>query len=218
MAKNEITSQDLKKMLSFVAGRIEKEEAHLNSLDAAIGDGDHGITMRLGFQAIRAKLNELDQVSMDMLLVESGLAFMGATGGAIGVVLGKMLMAAGKSLKGKERMGSDEFKILLCAMESSVSNSGKIKCGDKTILDALSSACQVEYGPDPSLTETISAAAAAAESGARKTSHMVCRVGRASRLGDRTLGHPDPGALSFSLILHAMADWLHDSDQRTQSA
>ena len=196
-------------MLSAVAKRIAAEEARLNSLDAAIGDGDHGITMRLGFEAINRKLAETDhQADIATLLGESGMAFMGATGGAIGVVLGKMLLAAGRSLKEARLFRAREFKSMLTAMEASVASSGKVKIGDKTIFDAVSAACGVLSGNEESLAEAVGEAATAAESAALETASMLCRVGRASRLGERSLGHPDPGAASFSLILRAMSDWI----------
>jgi dihydroxyacetone kinase len=136
------------------------------------------------------------------------MAFMSATGGASGVVFGKMFMAGGRSLKGLRQFGPPEFKSLLKAMESSVSSSGKVKPGDKTVLDAVASAFQSIADTEAPLLEVFTKAAAASEAAAQGTANMLCRVGRASRLGDRALGHPDPGAVSFSIILRAMADWL----------
>src|SRR5712692_5970012 len=200
-----ITSRELREILTFVSDRIVHEEPRLNSLDAALGDGDHGITMRIGFQAIRRKLDELDpQAGFDTILGEAGMTFMSATGGAIGVILGKMFMAGGRSLKGSSRFGTAELTALLKSMEVSVASSGKDKPGDKTILDAIDGACQaLAQAPDANLLESLTRAALAAETAAQNTANMVCRAGRASRLGDRALGHPDPGAVSFSIVLRA---------------
>lgn len=196
-------------MLRSVAARIIAEESRLNSLDAAVGDGDHGITMRLGFEAVNRKLPDMDlQAGFGKIFEECGTAFMGATGGAIGVVLGKMLMAAGRPLKDAGQVGAPEFKSMLTAMEASASNSGKVKNCDKTILDAVSGARMSLSGDEESFSEAAAKAASAAELAALNTANMVCRVGRASRLGERALGHPDPGAVSFSIILRAMSDWL----------
>jgi dihydroxyacetone kinase-like protein len=193
----------------FAAGRLTEEEAHLNSLDAAIGDGDHGITMQLGFAAVVRKLGELDaQAGIDRLLSEAGMAFMAATGGASGVVFGKMFMAGGRSLNGIRQFGPPELKSLLKVMELSVSSAGKVKLGDKTVLDAVASACHSIADSEDTLLKAFTKAATAAEAAAQGTANMICRVGRASRLGERSLGHPDPGAVSFSIILRAMADWL----------
>ena len=196
-------------MMVFVAGEIAQEEVHLNSLDAALGDGDHGITMQLGFEAVVRKFGEVDaQAGIDRLLDEAGRAFMAATGGASGVVFGKMFMAGAGSLKGTRRFGPPEFRSLLKAMESSASSAGKVRPGDKTVLDAVAGACQSVADSDDTLLKAFRKAATAAEAGAEGTTNMICRVGRASRLGERSLGHPDPGAVSFSIILRAMADWL----------
>jgi dihydroxyacetone kinase phosphoprotein-dependent L subunit len=207
-----ITAQDLRSVLSRVAQKIAERESYLNSLDAATGDGDHGITMRLGFQAVVRKLSELDsQAGMDVIWREAGMAFMGASGGAIGVILGKMLMAGGNSLRGAQHLGAPEFRNMLGAMETAIANAGKAKPGDKTILDAVHGANLALAGPEATTDDLpllVSQAAQAAKRAAQDTAGMVCRVGRASRLGDRTLGCPDPGAVSFSLILGEMAEWL----------
>jgi len=209
MFETGISAQEFREMIIFVAGKIAEEEVHLNSLDAALGDGDHGITMQLGFEAVVRKLGELDaEAGIDRLLDEAGMAFMAATGGASGVVFGKMSMAGARSLKGSPRFGPREFKSLMKAIESSVSSAGKVKPGDKTVLDAVASACQSISESEDTLLEAFSKAATAAEAAAERTANMICRVGRASRLGERSLGHPDPGAISFSIILRAMADWL----------
>ena len=209
MSETGIGVQDFREMIVFVAGKIAKEEVHLNSLDAALGDGDHGITMQLGFEAVVRKLGELDaQAGIDRLLDEAGMAFMAATGGASGVVFGKMFMGGAHSLKGTRRFGPREFKSLLRAMESSVSGAVKVKPGDKTVLDAVAGACQSIADSEDTLLKAFTKAATAAEAAAQGTANMICRVGRASRLGERSLGHPDPGAVSFSIILRAMADWL----------
>jgi dihydroxyacetone kinase-like protein len=211
-----ITAQNLRQILTSVAQKIIEQESYLNSLDAAVGDGDHGITMRLGFQAIVRKLGELDsQTHMDVMLREAGMAFMGATGGAIGVILGKTLIAAGNALQDASEMGTTEFRKVLGAMEVAIAKAGKAKPGDKTILDAVHGANVALAGlqePADDLPLLVSQAAKAAEAAARDTANLVCRVGRASRLGERTLGCPDPGAVSFSLILGGMAEWLAERE------
>lgn len=201
---------DLRRMLDFAGRKIVAQEDYLNSLDAALGDGDHGITMRLGFCAISNALSELDPAAgPNVVLRRVGMAFMEATGGAIGVILGKMLIAGAGPLEGVQQFGTVEFKILLGEMEMSVIKTGKAKVGDKTILDAVHASNQAAAdAQDADLASVVAKAAQAAEKAAHDTAGMICRVGRASRLGVRTLGCPDPGAVSFSIILRAMADWL----------
>lgn len=215
MATPSISALDVRQMLDFVGRKIVVQEAYLNSLDAAVGDGDHGITMRLGFQAIRDALSELDPgVGLDVIFRKAGMSFMGTAGGAIGVIFGKMLVSAAGPLHGVERFGAVEVKILLREMELAVMNTGKARVGDKTILDAVHAAAM--SSPDAQdtgdMARAVSTAASAAEKAAQDTAGMVCRVGRGSRLGARTLGCPDPGAVSFGIMLRAMADWLAEQD------
>jgi dihydroxyacetone kinase-like protein len=207
MALTAIDRRCLSQMLVFAAGEIARREADLNALDAAVGDGDQGITMRIGFEAIRDRLAQLDpETSIDGILREAGSAFLGATGGAIGVVMGKMLMAIGKALQGVQEIRAPEFRLLLTSMETSVATTGKVKPGDRTILDAIHAAATAGGGKD--LDDAVDLAASAAQEAAQNTADMLCRVGRASRLGNRVLGHPDPGATSFGIILRAMHDWI----------
>jgi dihydroxyacetone kinase-like protein len=195
----------LRDALALAAAKFEQEEGRLNTLDGAIGDGDHGITMRLGFEAIRAELSAPDSgATPDVILRRAGMAFMGATGGAIGVTLGKALSSAGVALRGITRIGPAEFVAMLRSMETAVASVGKVKPGDKTILDAIHAAAAVT--PLPDLIETIRAACLAAERGVEETAGWPCKVGRASRLGERAIGHPDPGAVSFSIFLKAMLE------------
>ena len=210
-SKDGVCSSEFRQMLAAVAVGIQREEAQLNALDAALGDGDHGISMRVSFQAIAQKLHQLGpDARIDLLLRESGMAFMGATGGAIGIVFGKMLIEGSKTLKGVEQLDAPELSRLLSAMCTSAAAGGKVRTGDKTILDAVDAARRsVECErTEASLAETLRSAANAADIAAQGTAQMVCRVGRASRLGERTLGHPDPGAVSFSIILRLMSDWV----------
>jgi dihydroxyacetone kinase-like protein len=197
-------------MVVFVANEIGGREADLNALDAAVGDGDHGITMRIGFEAIRDHLEQLGpNMSIDVILRESGGAFLGATGGAIGVVMGKMLIAGGKALHGFQEIRAPELRVLLISMETSVAATGKVKVGDRTILDAIHAAALATSGCEAKdLDAVLDGAASAAEEAALSTADMLCRVGRASRLGNRVLGHPDPGATSFGIMLRAMHDWM----------
>jgi len=209
MAIAAIDGLGLSQMLVFVADEIARREVELNALDAAVGDGDHGITMRNGFEAIRERLGQLDPAtSIDGILRESGSAFLGATGGAIGVVMGKMLMAGGKALQSVQEIRAPEFRLLLTSMETSVATTGKVKVGDRTILDAIHAAAAACDSGAQDLGAMVELSASAAQEAARSTADMLCRVGRASRLGNRVLGHPDPGATSFGIMLGAMSDWI----------
>jgi phosphoenolpyruvate---glycerone phosphotransferase subunit DhaL len=181
-----LTVSDFRRILLAMADEIIQAESRLNALDAALGDGDHGITMRLGFEAVKHCLALLPEGStFDRCLLESAQAFLAVTGGAIGVILAKMLMGGAGALRGVGELGTPELNSMLAGMESGIAKAGKAKPGDKTILDGVHAAHM----------------ATEAAAMARQTANMVCRIGRASRLGERTLGHPDPGAVSFSIMM-----------------
>ena len=167
MAISAIDQNRLSQMLIFVAGEVTRREAELNALDAAVGDGDHGITMRAGFDAIHDRLGQLDPATpIGGILRESGGAFLSATGGAIGVVMGKMLMAGGKALQGVQEIRAPEFQLLLTALEASVAATGKVKPGARTILDAIhgaAAATAAEDGAAKDLDTMVGRAASAAE-------------------------------------------------------
>jgi dihydroxyacetone kinase len=170
--------------------------------------------MRNGFDAIRDRLGQLDpETSIGGILRESGTAFLGATGGAIGVVMGKMLLAGGKALPDVRDIRAPEFRRLLTSMETSVATTGKVKPGDRTILDAIHAAAAAATSSDSNdLGVVVDLSASAAAQAARRTADMLCRVGRSSRLGNRVLGHPDPGASSFAIMLRAMHQWITSPD------
>lgn len=195
----------LKDALVLATAKFHQAEGRLNELDGAIGDGDHGITVRIGFEAIRTAIGALDDdATPEAILRASGSAFMGATGGAIGVIFGRALSAGGIALRGTPQVGPAEFVAMLKGMENAVATAGKVKPGDKTILDSIHAAAAVV--PGPGMVETMRDAYLAAERAAEETAEWTCKVGRASRLGDRAIGHPDPGAVSFSIFLKALLE------------
>ena len=201
-----MTPAEFRRALIAMADAIIASEARLNALDAAAGDGDHGITMRLGFVAVKSRLAQIEEnAGFDRLLMESAQAFMGVTGGAIGVILAKMLMGGATALRDIQVIGPAQFSAMLNGMEAAIAKAGKAKPGDKTILDAVHAAAEAAWDSKEELPQTLAAAATAADTAAAQTAEIVCRVGRASRLGDRTLGHPDPGAVSFSIMMRALA-------------
>ncbi len=212
MGEPTIRAIELREILRFVSEEITKEEARLNALDAAIGDGDHGTTVRIGFQAVRKSVeNAPEDGNISAIIGNAGRAFMGVTGGAIGIILGRMIISGQEALKGRESLGGDELKRWLDAMESTIIAVGKAAPGDKTILDAVHAArvaVSASVSQGHNLTETLLAASQAADRAARETATMICKVGRASRLGERTLGHPDPGAVTFSILVDAFYRWV----------
>jgi phosphoenolpyruvate---glycerone phosphotransferase subunit DhaL len=204
-----ITGPQLRHIFEHLSEVFSAEEAHLIALDSAIGDGDHGITMRLGFQAVQKELAKLPpDVSVEELWTYAGKTFMRSTGGAMGVLLGRAFCAAGAAMTGAAAVGPAELRAGFAAMEKAVANTGKAQPGDKTILDALHAAntALAAAEKNSSVSALLQTAAEAAQHAALATAGMHCRTGRASKLGDRALGHADPGATSFSILVRTMAE------------
>lgn len=212
MKETTIGAIELREILRFVSEAVTKEESRLNALDAAIGDGDHGITVRSGFQAVGKSVENTEcGADISAILGNAGRAFMDATGGAIGIILGRMLLCGQRALKGRGTLGTDELECWLNAMESTIAEVGGAKPGDKTILDAVHAAriaVSVSALEGNNIVEALLAASQAADRAARNTATMLCKVGRASRLGERALGHPDPGAVTFSIVMDSFYRWL----------
>lgn len=207
-----MNSTGIRQLLAAAAEALAREESRLNALDSAIGDGDHGITMRIGFEAVKQSLELLPPDSLPgQILTASGRTFMDSTGGAIGILLGRALTASGEAIHGRRTVGTPEWKLCFQAMEQAVASTGRAKPGDKTMLDAIHAVNQtLSTMEDVESPELLRRAADAAERAAEATASMRCQMGRASRLGDRALGHPDPGAVSFSVMTRALADRARD--------
>ncbi len=186
----------LRECVLAAADAVEAARDELCRLDSVAGDGDHGVTMSLAARAVRKALAESPDAAGPDLLVKVAMAA-GSVGGASGPVYAAAIVAVAGV------MGSDPAAPLVAygeAAERAISNLGHAKPGDKTILDALHPAVDaLRDGRD------VVAAAAAARAGADASADLVARVGRASRLGERSRGLADPGAMSLAIILEAVA-------------
>jgi len=191
------------------ATRLVVENAdHLTHLDAAIGDADHGINLRRGFQAAQAMLDETAPATPGAVLTTVGRALISKTGGASGPLYGTGFRQAGTALGEAPDVSAVRLGIALAAGLAGIQQLGAAAEGDKTMVDALIPAvgayrAVVDTGGD--LPEATRAAADAAARGLQATVGLSARKGRASYLGSRTIGHEDPGAASTVLILRALA-------------
>ena len=187
-----------------VTGRAD----YLTQLDAAIGDGDHGINMTRGFEAVGKALAGADpETAPGPLLVLAGKTLVATVGGASGPLWGSALRAAGRSLGDADAFDGEGLAAALDAALAAVVDLGAAQPGDKTMVDALApanAALRERLAAGGSVADAVAAAAAAAEAGARATAPMQARKGRASYLGERSIGHQDPGATSAALIMRAL--------------
>jgi len=175
----------------------------LTALDQAIGDGDHGLNMRRGALAIQARLPELSAMSLTDALRAMGMTCMSTIGGSSGPVFGTLLVTLSKELPAEP--GSADVARALRAGIAALTRLGKAEVGQKTLLDVLDPvASLLEVGGDDIVARTKQGAADAAEA----TAAMDAIKGRASFLGDRALGHVDPGSRSMALIIGAVCENL----------
>ncbi|TPK42391.1 dihydroxyacetone kinase subunit L [Mesorhizobium sp. B2-5-4] len=208
-----IAASDLKRMLDVIAVAIEADRDRLCQLDGVIGDADHGIAMALGFNAVRDALALLDLAATEptALLNTAAKSFLNAVGASCGPLYATAFMRAAVAVKGKATLADAEFVALLQAMAQGIKDRGKAEIGEKTMVDAWQPAAEAAGASNAAgkdLAESLQAALAAAERGAESTKDMIAAKGRSSRLGERSLGHMDPGAASAVTIIRAMRDSL----------
>jgi dihydroxyacetone kinase-like protein len=194
--------------MTEAAGAVRDQRDYLTQLDAAIGDGDHGTNMDRGFTAVeKALAGQNGDLPPGRLLIVAGKTLVSTVGGASGPLWGSALRAAGRSLGDAEAFEGKQLASALDAAIEAVVDLGAAAPGDKTMIDALVPAAEAlrrELDADAPLQAAVAAAGDAAEEGAKATTPLLARKGRASYLGERSIGHQDPGATSAALILRAL--------------
>lgn len=207
-----MSSLDTKQMAAIIEGmakKIEAEKDYLTQLDNEIGDGDHGINLARGFEAVEKKLPSLAGGDIGALLKGVGMQLVSTVGGASGPLYGTAFMKAGMACKGLTELDGPAFVKAMEAAVDGIRMRGKATEGEKTMLDALCPALKVmqdEVAAGKSLKEALQDAAAAAEKGVEYTKTIIATKGRASYLGERSLGHQDPGATSSLYLLQVLAE------------
>ncbi|MFD0291658.1 dihydroxyacetone kinase subunit DhaL [Streptomyces sp. NPDC127061] len=185
--------------MTAAAAEVSREADHLTDLDSAIGDADHGSNMQRGFAAVTSVLdNEVPQTPGAVLML-AGRQLISTVGGASGPLYGTLLRRTGKALGDAPAVTPEQLAQALGMGVAAVAQLGGAQAGDKTMLDALLPAAEA-------LGTSFAAAREAAEAGALATVPMQARKGRASYLGERSIGHQDPGATSSALLIAALAD------------
>ncbi|MGO4103092.1 dihydroxyacetone kinase subunit DhaL [Leifsonia sp. YAF41] len=192
------------------AAEIALNRAELNTLDRDIGDGDHGENMDRGFQAALPKLTELANTATpsDVFKVLA-TTLISTVGGAAGPLYGTAFLKGSLSIVGLTELDGTGIVTFLTAARDGIVLRGKAESGDKTMVDAWTpavDAAAAANGAGANVAEILTRAADAAQAGAVATEPWVARKGRASYLGDRAIGHRDPGAESTALLLRAAAD------------
>lgn len=207
---------ELQGVLELFEGVIAEHEAELGRIDAIAGDGDHGQGMALGSRgAVEAGRTALERgAGARTLLVHAGTAWAESAGGTSGALWGAALTAAGRALSDEASAdGAAKAQALLNAVDA-VRRLGGAEPGDKTMIDAAVPFAQVleaRFGESQDLAAAVVEAAAEAKQAAEKTADLTARLGRSRVLGEKSLGTPDPGAISFSLLMEALGQRLGQS-------
>ncbi len=191
--------------LTLSAQAMAEHRVELIELDRPIGDSDHGENMDRGFKAVLAKLAEAPPETAGAAMKLTAMTLMAKVGGAAGPLYGTAFLRAGTALGDTPDVDAAALAAALLAARDGIVARGKAESGDKTMVDAWTPAVDAAAGAagDGDVRAVLLAAAEAAEAGAVSTDPMLARKGRASYLGERSIGHRDPGAVSSALILRA---------------
>lgn len=206
-----VTTEDLKSLFVRIAEAMARERDRLCELDGVIGDADHGIAMELGFTAAAKAVSELDSSTSEPTLVFNTAAksFLNAVGASSGPLYATALMRAGGVAKGKSTLNDDDMVEIFAALAKGIQDRGKAEVGEKTMVDAwapAAAACRAARDRGLLLADCLAAALETGEAGAEATKNMIAAKGRSSRLGDRALGHIDPGAASAVVVIACFRD------------
>jgi dihydroxyacetone kinase-like protein len=202
-----VQSDTIAAWMAEIGAAVRAQRDQLTQLDAAIGDGDHGTNMVRGFDAVERALAGRGEDAPGQVLITSGKTLVSTVGGASGPLWGSALRRAGRSLGAAPEIDGAQLAGALEAALAAIKELGAAEVGDKTIVDALEpavAALRTALGAGEPLARALEAAAAAAEEGAQATVPLQARKGRASYLGERSVGHQDPGATSTALIMRAL--------------
>ena len=203
----ELTAANLRSIFQTIGAAIEADKGRLSELDGVIGDADHGVTMSIGFTAVNEALAQLDPGADPTAVFNTAAkSFLNAVGASSGPLYGTAFMRAGAVVKGKPAIDDAALVDCLAAMAKGMQDRGKAERGEKTMMDAWLPAAEAAQACSGDALACLEAAVTAAEAGAEASKAMLATKGRAARLGERALGHMDPGAASAVTILKAMTE------------
>jgi dihydroxyacetone kinase-like protein len=208
-----ISIQQFKNMLLATQVRIEEEKEYLSELDRALGDGDHGVTMSLGWQAIADTVNAFEKEDCGLLCKDMAMSFLNAVGSSVGPLYATGFIRGGAVLQGQSVISQADMIAFWTAVVQGIQERGKAERGSKTMLDTWIPAIeslQQAYREDKDLAACFHEAVQAGKFGMELTKNMLSKTGRSNKLGDRALGHQDPGATSAYMILSTFYEQIKE--------
>tara|TARA_B100000902_G_scaffold62939_1_gene69831 strand:+ start:934 stop:1578 length:645 start_codon:yes stop_codon:yes gene_type:complete len=212
--KKELSTNEFIKIILAICDNVEKEKDYLSELDRATGDGDHGVTMSIGWSAVKEKISTLDEnLSFDKICMQIASSFLSAVGASAGPLYATALMRGGSKLKDLTVINSSQLSEFFDAAANGIQERGKANLGDKTMLDVwLPTAKKIKEisSSTDDIIEILRQGSSTANETMLSTKDMLSKKGRSSKLGERSRGHIDPGAASSALIFKT----FHDATQK----
>ena len=203
-----MNSAGLIEIINKIGDKIIEQKDYLTELDRPIGDNDHGINMAKGFAEVKKKIEPLADKDVGTVLKTAGMALVSTVGGSSGPLYGTLFMKMGMALNGKEELLFDDFLEAFSVGIEGVKQRGRSTTEEKTMLDAMVpayEAMKASWEADKDVKEALAAGEKAAKAGAEHTKELVATKGRASYVGERGIGHQDPGATSFLFMMQVIA-------------
>ena len=194
-------------IIGRTADVIEENKLYLTELDTEIGDGDHGINMARGFASVKEKLSDYEKMSCGTILIDVGKTFIKVVAGSSGPLYGSAFKVMGKTVGDSDEIAYDQFVEGFQKGVAKIQALGMAKEGEKTMVDAMLPALREMQKTDIA-ADGIKNAVAAAEKAVEHTKEIMATKGRASYVGERSIGHQDPGATSFWLMLRTLNEAL----------
>lgn len=204
-----LTVSQTKEMFIYVGEKIIESKPLLTDIDSAIGDGDHGIGMTVGFKKAIENLNAKEFTTINEVFKTIGMSMITTMGGASGIIFGTMFVGGVKELFDTDTLDLKTMTVIFEKSLEAIKVRGKASLGDKTMIDALEPAVIALKNTEAiDLAAGLKEAVIAAQEGVEKTKEYTASFGRAKALGERAIGHQDAGATSVSIIFEAMTGWL----------
>ncbi|MAV63659.1 MAG: dihydroxyacetone kinase subunit L [Candidatus Marinimicrobia bacterium] len=214
--KKNLTTEEFIKILYVICDDIEKNKDYFSELDRATGDGDHGVTMSIGWTAVREKLVTLsDNLTFDKICMQVASSFLSAVGASAGPLYATALMRGGAKLKDLQSANASQIADFFEAAANGIKERGKAELGDKTMLDVwIPSAETIKKTSidEEDIIEILEQGALKANQAMQSTKEMLSKKGRSSKLGERSKGHIDPGAASSAMIINTFFEAIKKLD------
>jgi len=206
----QLQKEDIEKIITQLASTFKEEKDYLNELDSKIGDGDHGLSMSRGFNAVAAYLKDNPNLSISDILIQGGMQFNEVTGSTIGILIFSAMRSAGQTVKNESTIDFNDLKNILLASIEAIQKRGKAEKGQKTILDSLIPTLEFldNHKDRKDEPELIKEAINIAYKSAEDTKDLEPQIGRAKWFKERGIGSIDPGAYTGYLMIKTIGDYI----------